>query len=221
MRQRGQARRTRIINTAVRLMWRDGYAAVGIDRILKDAGATKGSFYHFFGSKSDLLVACLDHVWRVQRQPLETLLASAPSGRAALDRLIAWYCEAQVSAFDRHGYVPGLFHTSILDAVGFDDQIQVKLRMLVADYEQMVCAMMARIVAEENLSADPGILAETVSSVIGGLVLKGRTLNDLAPIRRIPVVVDNLLSCFAAGEGLPQSPPSAPGRRAGHPGRAD
>jgi TetR/AcrR family transcriptional repressor of nem operon len=196
LQERGQARRTRIVNTAIRLMWRDGYAAVGLDRILREAGATKGSFYHFFDSKSDLLIACLDHVWRIQRQQLEAILTSAPTGRAALDRLVGWYCEAQESAFIRHGYVPGLFHTSILDAVGFGDLIQARLRMLVDDYEQMVVAMMARIIKEEGLTADPAILADAVSGVIGGLILKGRTRNDLAPIRRIPVVVESLLSAY-------------------------
>lgn len=196
MAERGQTRRTRIINTAVRLMWRDGYSAVGLDKILKQAGATKGSFYHFFDSKSDLLVECLDHVWRIQRQQLEAILASAPTGRAALDSLIEWYCDAQESAFERYGYVPGLFHTSILDAVGFGDQIQAKLRILVDDYEQMVFAMMARIIEEESLAADPRILSEAVSGVIGGLIVKGRTRNDLAPIRRIPIVVESLLSAY-------------------------
>jgi hypothetical protein len=68
--------------------------------------------------------------------------------------------------------------------------------MLVDDYEQMVVAMMARIIGEEGLSADPAILADAVSGVIGGLILKGRTRNDLAPIRRIPVVVESLLSAY-------------------------
>jgi AcrR family transcriptional regulator len=111
--ERGQARRARIVNTAIRLMWRDGFSAVGIDTILKEAGAQKGSFYHYFGSKTDLLLACLDHLWGVQRQQLEAIRAAAPTGRAALAAHLEWFCEAQRTAHRRYGYIPGLFHMSV------------------------------------------------------------------------------------------------------------
>lgn len=55
--------RERLIDTTQRLLWSDGYAGVSVDRICKEAGVKKGSFYHFFPSKEDLVLAALDALW--------------------------------------------------------------------------------------------------------------------------------------------------------------
>jgi len=59
----GGGTRERLIDTTQRLLWADGYAGVSVDRICKDAGVKKGSFYHFFPSKEDLVLAALDALW--------------------------------------------------------------------------------------------------------------------------------------------------------------
>ena len=43
--------RQRLLDTARRIVLAKGYAAVGINEVLADAGVPKGSFYHFFESK--------------------------------------------------------------------------------------------------------------------------------------------------------------------------
>ncbi|WP_410642474.1 TetR/AcrR family transcriptional regulator [Amycolatopsis sp. lyj-346] len=46
----GDTRRS-ILDAAQRIMSRKGFAAVGINEVLSEAGVPKGSFYHYFGSK--------------------------------------------------------------------------------------------------------------------------------------------------------------------------
>ncbi|MFJ2257052.1 TetR/AcrR family transcriptional regulator [Streptomyces sp. NPDC087844] len=46
----GDTRRS-ILDTAQRIMSRKGFAAVGINEVLSEAGVPKGSFYHYFSSK--------------------------------------------------------------------------------------------------------------------------------------------------------------------------
>nr|WP_321502061.1 TetR/AcrR family transcriptional regulator [uncultured Dethiosulfovibrio sp.] len=43
-----------ILGSARRLFLQDGYDRVSVDRVIQDAGASKGSFYHYFQSKADL-----------------------------------------------------------------------------------------------------------------------------------------------------------------------
>lgn len=43
-----------ILSSAKRLFLQDGYDRVSVDRVIQDAGASKGSFYHYFQSKADL-----------------------------------------------------------------------------------------------------------------------------------------------------------------------
>src|SRR4051794_20326089 len=53
--------RQRLLETADRLFYRDGVRAVGIDRIIAEAGVAKMSLYKHFPSKDDLILAVLKH----------------------------------------------------------------------------------------------------------------------------------------------------------------
>ena len=56
------APRERLLATATRLFSSDGIRAVGIDRILREAGVAKASLYNTYGSKDELVVAYLRSV---------------------------------------------------------------------------------------------------------------------------------------------------------------
>jgi AcrR family transcriptional regulator len=49
----------RILQVAGKLFYREGYRAVGIDRIIAEADVAKATFYKHFPSKDDLIVAWL------------------------------------------------------------------------------------------------------------------------------------------------------------------
>ena len=52
--------RQRIIEAALYLFWLQGYTATGIAEILERSAANAGSFYHFFKTKEELLLAVLE-----------------------------------------------------------------------------------------------------------------------------------------------------------------
>ncbi len=54
--------RTRILDAAGRLFRRDGFKGVGIDKVMAEAGLTRGGFYAHFASKEDLLRAVVSEV---------------------------------------------------------------------------------------------------------------------------------------------------------------
>jgi AcrR family transcriptional regulator len=53
--------RQRILETADRLFYQEGVRAVGIDRIIAEAGVAKMSLYKHFPSKDDLILAVLQY----------------------------------------------------------------------------------------------------------------------------------------------------------------
>ncbi|WP_227937658.1 TetR/AcrR family transcriptional regulator [Alkalihalobacillus deserti] len=51
----GKSVRDRIIETALFLFEKNGYHAVGVNKIIEESGTSKGGFYHNFKSKDELL----------------------------------------------------------------------------------------------------------------------------------------------------------------------
>ena len=45
-----------VIRKGLRLFWSNGYTAVGVDKICKTTGMTKGAFYNAFKSKENFLI---------------------------------------------------------------------------------------------------------------------------------------------------------------------
>jgi AcrR family transcriptional regulator len=81
--------RRRILDTATRLFYGEGVHAVGIDRIIAEAGVAKATFYHHFRTKDDLVRAYLDGQYQQQREGITTVLASLDGAepREALTRM--------------------------------------------------------------------------------------------------------------------------------------
>src|SRR5437016_6185229 len=78
----------RLLDSAIDLLWLGSYGAVPVDAICARARVQKGSFYHFFRSKDELVIAALEAHWQSRRPVLDTLFsATAPP----LDRFAIYF----------------------------------------------------------------------------------------------------------------------------------
>jgi AcrR family transcriptional regulator len=89
--------RERLLRTAYELFTRHGVAAIGVDRIVAEAGVAKMTLYRHFSSKDDLVLAALDlreALWTEEwfLRELE-LRETAPDGRllAIFDLFDEWF----------------------------------------------------------------------------------------------------------------------------------
>lgn len=80
--------RTRLLDVAMDVIRRQGFAATTVDDLCRAAGVTKGAFFHHFASKEDLGVAAADH-WS---ETTSALFAAAPYNRHAdpRDRVLGY-----------------------------------------------------------------------------------------------------------------------------------
>ena len=84
--------RERLLDTADRLFYKEGVRAVGIDRVLAEAGAAKASLYSHFGCKDDLVAAHVERRVTDSRASIEAYLADVPPAERAL-RFFDWVVE--------------------------------------------------------------------------------------------------------------------------------
>lgn len=59
--------RERLLQVTFDLIWQQSYGSVSVEDICQRAKVKKGSFYHFFPSKSDLAVAAYEEYWQQNR----------------------------------------------------------------------------------------------------------------------------------------------------------
>ena len=76
--------REKIINTAWKLFYEEGFGETTINDILREADISKGTFYYYFRSKDDLL-STLSEILDREYQRLE---GEEPEGMSCFDRLI-------------------------------------------------------------------------------------------------------------------------------------
>lgn len=81
--------RQQILDIAQRIILGKGFAAVGLNEILKTAGVPKGSFYHYFKSKEDFGSALLENYFDQYMNSLDAQLQD--DGRPALARLLDYF----------------------------------------------------------------------------------------------------------------------------------
>ena len=91
-------RRDHLLETALRMFYRHGFHATGIDAILAESGVAKMTLYKHFGSKEELILAALvlrDERWRAWLDAAIGRAGPAPRDRllAVFDALVEWFAD--------------------------------------------------------------------------------------------------------------------------------
>ncbi|MBS0297175.1 MAG: TetR/AcrR family transcriptional regulator [Proteobacteria bacterium] len=88
MAKSGHESKVKLLNAATRVVRTKGYNAARVDDVCAEAGVTKGSFFHHFEGKEDLMLAAVTHWDEKSRAFFETAPFHAHAD--PLDRLLAY-----------------------------------------------------------------------------------------------------------------------------------
>jgi TetR/AcrR family transcriptional regulator len=102
--------RTRLLNAAVRVFDRKGYAAASVREVAEMAGVAKPAVYYHFGNKEGLLLAILH---QAERQLSHTLEQAAGRAGSARERIVA-LCEDVYALFGQHVPLARVAHAVFL-----------------------------------------------------------------------------------------------------------
>ncbi|MBA9004489.1 TetR/AcrR family transcriptional regulator [Thermomonospora cellulosilytica] len=170
--RRSPARR-RILDTATALFYGEGIRAVGVDRIIAEAGVAKATFYHHFPAKDDLVVAYVQEQSRLQREAVERLPRAEP-------------VETILAVFDAIGEIacgPGFRGCVFLNAAAEYPDPDHPVRRAVEDYRRWFRTLLTRLL-EAAGHPDPARTAAILLALRDGLVVGGH-LDDPHHIRTL------------------------------------
>lgn len=175
--------RDRILDVAGPLFWREGYRAVGVDRVIAEAGVAKATFYKHFPAKDDLILAWLDRAEKMSEgfappedgpQPLTDYaltMVRLARGPACLG------CTWQGTAAEFHD----------LDHPAHAAALATKQRVLAA---------LERRAAAEGL-AEPKAAAERVFLFLEGVWAAARMFGTSAPLDQAEEAIRQLVGARA------------------------
>ncbi len=165
--------RERILRTAYELFTQDGFTAVGVDRIVAEAGVAKTSLYRHFRSKDDLVVAVLQrHELLWTHGLLET--ESARRASSPEDRLAA-LIEIFGEWLRDDGFAGCLFINSALEV--HDRSPAIRAAALAA--LERVYELLCKIIDEAGLN-EPSSLAHQLQILFRGSIVAAREANFTA-----------------------------------------
>lgn len=80
--------RARLIDAATRLFYEEGIHAVGVDRVIAEAGVTRATLYNQFGGKENLVLAYLENEDRMLRDMFAEAGSSVTDPARLIDAVI-------------------------------------------------------------------------------------------------------------------------------------
>jgi AcrR family transcriptional regulator len=130
--------RNRLLNAAVHVFGRKGYAGASVREIVELAGVTKPALYYHFGSKEGVLVAILEQAQQQFTRAVEQAVTGPGSAR---QRIVA-LCEAMYGLFEQNVPIARVAHAVFLgppdlapafDVTVFEAELRHALERLVAE----------------------------------------------------------------------------------------
>ena len=198
--------RDRLIRTTSRLLRQQGYAATGLNQVMAEADAPKGSMYfHFPGGKEELAAAAIDRFNERVSARLAAILDESSSVRDAVTQILDDY----IRLLDRTEFTQGCAVATVAVESAPD-------RTVLAESTDRALRGWTDLVADaleaEGRPADEAHrLGTLVIALIEGTVVMGKGERSTEPLFAVRDAIRDLLATpFPAAAGREWAEPAAP-----------
>lgn len=173
--------RERIVNTASRLFYKQGYNSTGINQVIKEAEVAKASLYQHFPSKEDLLIEYLKVTALTTNKILRNIINKFDSPKEKVLALFDFLLDfSNLTAFN------GCNFLNIAAELPQDDG---KIKDLIRNQKNEIRELFAEIlkpIDKENLADELYILFDAA-------LISGKVYGDLWPVTTTKKIVEKLL----------------------------
>lgn len=179
--------RAKLLETAIGLIWQSNYCSVGVNEICKQAGVTKGAFYHHFETKADLFIAASRHYWDGMKQEMDAIYSPSFTPLEQLENLIQLIIQKQVNECSANDLeVAGCpFFTSGGQAGVAEEKIRLAAREMEEHMQRYSVSLVRNLKADGLLKGNSDVdqVARFLHHYVQGLLIYGRLLNSLDAVR--------------------------------------
>lgn len=179
--------RERLVQAAIDLIWQTSYGAVGVDAICEEAGVKKGSFYHFFASKEELVVAALDAHWAARREVFDRIFSPSTDPLVRFRAYFAHVYERQRTIKRQYGRILGCFHNSVgTECIQQSPAIAAKVQEVLSMYRRYFETTLRDAQALGLVRrGDPESDAKTLLAFVEGALTQARIHDDPETLKHI------------------------------------
>jgi TetR/AcrR family transcriptional repressor of nem operon len=173
--------REKLLAVAFDLIHENSYGSVSVEQICTRAGVNKGSFYYFFKTKTDLVVAAYEEHWQIKLPDYERIFSKE---NPPLKRLALW-CDyvrqVQKKRRAKYGHACGCPYTSLGGELATSDpKVRRKAQDLIERHVEYLAAAIEDAQHEGSATTgDATVKAQLAHSFIIGLLLRAKIYNDL------------------------------------------
>jgi len=162
-----------VIKKGMELFWTEGYHNLGIDKICKKTGMTKGAFYNSFKSKESFLLTTIESYGSLITTHIQAQLSKNGS---AFDKLLSLYKEMlQVQTETNHKgcLVNNMMSEMAVLSTSVSSLTEIQFNNFVKTIEPIVKE--AQLDNELTNSLDSIILTELIHTTFFGLLTRSRS----------------------------------------------
>jgi TetR/AcrR family transcriptional regulator, transcriptional repressor for nem operon len=177
----------RLLQTAHDLIFRNSYGSVGVDQICEQSGVKKGSFYHFFRSKSELTVAACEYQWEKSRSTLDRIFSAQIPPLERLDGFFKLLLENQTGHLEQYGKVLGCPYISLGSELSTQDEAVRLMSQQISDRKCRYLEATLRDAMDlgEIPKQDVKQLAQELHFYLVGLLHEAKIANSLFALSRM------------------------------------
>jgi TetR/AcrR family transcriptional regulator, transcriptional repressor for nem operon len=194
--------REHLISTATGLFLCKGYGAVGTSELCRAAGVNKGTLYHFFPAKSDLLAAAID----AYAQPLGAAFAAvATSALRPRDKLAALFAVPEHAVRQWQGQT-GSVHGCLVGNIALElgaayEPVRVAVQSSLSAWQRAIEPVVAELCREGELpELDPSRGAALMVAMIQGGLVVAKARNDPDSLKQVAAAAFGALMGLATSE---------------------
>lgn len=181
--------RDRLIRTTSRLLRTQGYGATGLNQVMAEAEAPKGSMYfHFPGGKEELAGAAIDRF----AERVGAAITRGLEGSDSVASAVVAFFDAEIARLERSNFVEGCpVATVALDAAATHDSLAVSTG---TSFRRWTALLADALEAEGRSTAASHAAATLFFATFEGALVMAKAQRSIEPMTTVRDAIEAVLT---------------------------